>query len=381
MYWDPSGHSYVRKEVAPGFYSNVWVDDFKEGFKKTFFADTFESIKNQMTRDPIEHLKSEVLQFSSYIENIKSGLSDDDYNKVFKGYAGIVDKLGSTIFPTTNITVLDKIEKYEEIKKAYDEKDINKLNYLLGESVGDLSEIFVTAFVTAGISKGYSSIKSTPYKPTFVEGFIDDASKPKIVEKSLTKTSERYTVNKDVNKKFTLKGKGTTDVIVGKSDLDAYRLELGVPETNTVAIGRTNIKGLKDITFKGSSPLVRKEAGLADLDVVAPNREIKSPANSPQYTRHAEEGVINEFVNEVNNLGLVPEEVKGTLFIHQSNPRGVCTKCIQGITNPNVKPGIFLQLSNKYPNLLIKVTSETVENVKPQGRLNFGLKGGKYVDK
>ena len=36
-----------------------------------------------------------------------------------------------------------------------------------------------------------------------------------------------------------------------------------------------------------------------------------------------------------------PEKVKGTLEMYQSNPIGVCTSCISGITNDTAKEGIF----------------------------------------
>ncbi|XEC94344.1 pre-toxin TG domain-containing protein [Paenibacillus tarimensis] len=172
--------------------------------------------------------------------------------------------------------------------------------------------------------------------------------------------------------------KGNIDL--GKADLDAYRNKLGVPETDTVAVGKTDVKGLEDTTFTGGSPKVRKEAGLPDLDSAMPDRPIKSPSSHPLSTRHAEEGVINEFVEQVEKKGLKSEDVIGTLNIHQSNPKGVCSTCIQGISNPNVDPGIFKQLSLKYPNLTIKVTTEIVEGVKPAGKLSFTLKNGKIID-
>lgn len=134
------------------------------------------------------------------------------------------------------------------------------------------------------------------------------------------------------------------------------------------------------MTFEGGSPMVRKEAGLPDLDKIMPDRPIQAPRKSPQFTRHAEEGVINDFIGAVEKAGLKSEEVTGTLYLHQSNIKGVCTACIQGITNPNVKPGIFMQLSQKYPNLIIKVTSEIEEGVKLAGKLSFTLKGGKLID-
>ncbi|MBC2118060.1 hypothetical protein HCB06_15615 [Listeria booriae] len=75
-----------------------------------------------------------------------------------------------------------------------------------------------------------------------------------------------------------------------------------------------------------------------------------------------------------------PEEVVGTFNIHQSNIKGVCPTCIQGLNNPDVAPGIFKQFSERFPNLTIKVTSEVVEGVRPVGRLDFVIQNGKYID-
>jgi hypothetical protein len=165
-----------------------------------------------------------------------------------------------------------------------------------------------------------------------------------------------------------------------KSDLDKYRAELNVPERNTVAIGKTDVEGLENFTFKGASPEVRRQAGLSDVDTLNPNREIKSPARDPRGRNHAEEGIVNDFNDAVNAAKIRPEEVKGTLYVHQSNPRGFCTTCIQGITNPKKAAGILLQLSKKYPNLIIKGSSETIEGVKAAGRHSFSLRDGKYIE-
>lgn len=173
-----------------------------------------------------------------------------------------------------------------------------------------------------------------------------------------------------------------------KADLDAYREELSVPDTNTVAVGKTDIAGLEDIVFKGGSPEVRNEAGLPSLDDIAPNREFKAPydhAKNPklgQFTRHAEEGVLNEFDDAIKKADIKPEDVSGNLYIHQSNPRGVCNKCTKGLLNdfPEDKCGIFYQASKKYPNLIIKVTSEIDDSVKANGLLSFVLKNGKILE-
>ena len=117
---------------------------------------------------------------------------------------------------------------------------------------------------------------------------------------------------------------------------------MGVPKTETVAVGKTNVKGLEKITFEGQSPKVRKEAGLPDLDEVWRNRNIKAPGQNPLFT-------------------------------------GVCRKCIQGLDNDIVKPGVLKQLSLKYPNLRIEVTSEVLPNVKVSGKSNFVIMNGKYI--
>ncbi|RYI28974.1 hypothetical protein EVU96_12955 [Bacillus infantis] len=175
---------------------------------------------------------------------------------------------------------------------------------------------------------------------------------------------------------------------LGKEDLNALRKKWNVPDTNTIAIGKTNVKGLNDMTFEGGSPEVRKEAGLPSLDILLPNREIRAPYDHlknpklAQFTRHAEEGVLNEFDSAVKNAGIDPKEVTGVLRIHQSNPRGVCNKCSKGLLKPYPleKSGIFYQASKKYPNLIIEVTSEADNSVKINGLLSFTLKDGKIIE-
>ena len=76
---------------------------------------------------------------------------------------------------------------------------------------------------------------------------------------------------------------------------------------------------------------------------------------------------------------LKPEDVRGVLKIHQSNPSGACRKCIQGLDNDIVKPGVLKQLSLKYPNIRIEVTSEVLPNVKVSGKSNFVIMNGKYI--
>ena len=173
---------------------------------------------------------------------------------------------------------------------------------------------------------------------------------------------------------------GTDAIQIGKTDLDALRNKLGVPETDTIAVGKTDVKGLEGVTFEGQSPKVRSEAGLPDLDEIWAGRNIKSPGNNPLFTRHAEEVLANDFDRAVIEAGINPQDVSGVLKIHQSNPTGVCRKCIQGLANDNVSPGVLKQLSLKYPNLRIEVTSEILPDVKVTGKSNFIIQNGQYEE-
>ena len=118
---------------------------------------------------------------------------------------------------------------------------------------------------------------------------------------------------------------------------------------------------------------------MPDLDEVWRNRNIKAPGQNPLFTRHAEEVLANSFDKAVIEAKIKPEDVRGVLKIHQSNPSGVCRKCIQGLDNDIVKPAVLKQLSLKYPNLRIEVTSEVLPNAKVSGKSNFVIMNGKYI--
>jgi hypothetical protein len=229
-------------------------------------------------------------------------------------------------------------------------------------------------------------------RPSTVESSITEEVKEEIeVAKEQSPVAEKVSTSKSamsitdrIAKQKEMMDNGTNDdniMVPSKADLDAYRKELNVSDINTIAVGKTDVKELRDITFKGASPKVRKEANLPDLDTIAPNRSVKAPTNVPLNRNHAEEALMHEFDEAVKTKGLNQENIKGNLNIHQSNSKGVCPTCLQGLTNPNVKPGIFKQFSEKYPNLTIKVTSEGSKGVKPFGRQAFTMLNGKILDK
>ncbi|MHC5319547.1 ribonuclease YeeF family protein [Listeria kieliensis] len=190
---------------------------------------------------------------------------------------------------------------------------------------------------------------------------------------------------KDVLRKYDLNlssgRRGADDIIkVGSKDIKDLRKKWNVPQSETIAVAKTDVPGLENLRLEGGSPKVRKEAGLPDLDVAFPNRNIKAPAENPLFTRHAEEDILNQFDRAIGNLEVDPQQIKGTLYLRQSNPSGVCKRCIQGLANDKVEAGVLKQLSLKYPNLTIKVTSELDEAVKVSGRANFIVQNGKYID-
>ena len=52
----------------------------------------------------------------------------------------------------------------------------------------------------------------------------------------------------------------------------------------------------------------------------------------------------------------------------------------EALANDNVSPGVLKQLSLKYPNLRIEVTSEILPDVKVIGKSNFVIQNGQYVE-
>jgi filamentous hemagglutinin len=153
-----------------------------------------------------------------------------------------------------------------------------------------------------------------------------------------------------------------------RADLDAFRARLGVAETQTVAAARTDIPGLEGRLFEGASPKVMKEAGLPQ----PPAGPISAPFNNPLFVRHAEERVSNALANAIDALPAGTDLAGKTVSIHVS--QAVCSACKAGLRDSEAATGVLKQLSERYPDLTIRVTTEASDSA-------LTLRGGVTVDR
>ncbi|MES1042723.1 hypothetical protein [Peribacillus simplex] len=91
---------------------------------------------------------------------------------------------------------------------------------------------------------------ATAYGNNYKHVTFDKTTIKDIVQKFAVKSDGGYGVNRTGSK---------SGINVGKEDLESLRKKLGVPETQTIAIGKTDIKGLEGIVFEGGSPKVEKK--------------------------------------------------------------------------------------------------------------------------
>ncbi|MFN6198657.1 MAG: hypothetical protein ACLBM7_08955, partial [Dolichospermum sp.] len=159
-------------------------------------------------------------------------------------------------------------------------------------------------------------------------------------------------------------------------NLQKMREKYNLPDQPTIGVGKTDIPGLENKTFEGMSPALRQEAKLPSLDEAMPNREIKSPYSSPQFTRHAEEDILNQVHEKIKGLKLSNRDLEGkTLFLHIDNELGVCNKCAMGLLNPKSdKIGVVKQFSIQYPTLKIQITAKDADAL-----IRSESKGGKIT--
>lgn len=114
------------------------------------------------------------------------------------------------------------------------------------------------------------------------------------------------------------------------SDIADFRARHNVPTTDRIAVGRTNVPGLENVTLEGAPRGVRHEAVLPPT---TPG-DIKSPAKHARDQGHAEEDLFNQFIQKVQERGLRSSDLEGKLVIYVSNPKGVCTVCRLGVGQP-----------------------------------------------
>ncbi|MDO5626168.1 MAG: DUF4781 domain-containing protein, partial [Pseudomonadota bacterium] len=139
--------------------------------------------------------------------------------------------------------------------------------------------------------------------------------------------------------------------------LEHWRAQVGIPAgRDTIAIGNTDVPGLQDISFHGASAIPRR---LSDPPMgPRPEGPIQSPSDVAQFSNHAEQDIFNHFVNAAQTQGITSEHMRGkTLDITISNESGVCNMCKSGLGNPDKPSGIVKQLSEMYPDLLIRIWS------------------------
>ncbi|WP_297429539.1 RHS repeat-associated core domain-containing protein [Clostridium sp.] len=322
-----------------------------------------------------------ISRFTRGYEVVAADIADSEVDSKLNRYFYTVDEQGSTVLITDKNQNVRNEYYYDAFGNVLDLKENihNRITYTGQQFDGITGQYYLRArfynpvigrFAQEDVYRGdglnlYAYCANNPVRYWDPSGY----------ERCPEGNSKERNISKETPK---------NEIKIGKSDLDEYREELGVPERHTIAVGKTDIDELANHTFKGASPQVRKEAGLPDLDEVFPNREIKAPYDENrrghiQFMKHAEEGVMAEFEDAVNKAGITSENVKGTLYIHQSNPDGVCNKCTKGLFKsvPYEERGIFKQLTDKYPNLTIKVSTEIDPNLKnPRDTLSFDVRNG-----
>jgi hypothetical protein len=142
---------------------------------------------------------------------------------------------------------------------------------------------------------------------------------------------------------------------VGPSDISAMRKKYKiVGAQDTLAVGRCDVEGMEDLTFEGASRSIREET-----DIPSPTPHAQSPRANPQFIDHAEQDIVNAFIDAAEARGIPDSAMEGkALRIHISNPTGVCSACKQGAAGGAVEAGVLMQLKKRYPGLTIRVTQD-----------------------
>jgi len=151
---------------------------------------------------------------------------------------------------------------------------------------------------------------------------------------------------------------GVGKTTVGPEDIDEARRRWGVPEKETMAVGRTDVPGFEGVTFEGGSATVRRASREAGNDVldwdddpILRNTEIDSPEGLPANRQHHAESNVLAYMDDAFTRAGIDPNVAGTVTIEVSLDTGVCPTCKSGLLNPNAADGPIKIFSEKYPNL------------------------------
>ena len=123
---------------------------------------------------------------------------------------------------------------------------------------------------------------------------------------------------------------------------------------NTIAIGWTSVPGLRAHRFLGASQTVRVRAA-----VPSPTPHVVAPRSNAQFVDHAEQDVVNAFIDAMSGLPRPDRDLSGEfLRIYISHARGPCGACRQGLKSRQTFPGVIADLSRRYPGLSITLAWE-----------------------
>jgi hypothetical protein len=140
---------------------------------------------------------------------------------------------------------------------------------------------------------------------------------------------------------------------IGRALISEMRHQYTIPEgLQTIAVGWTDIPGLTAQRFPGAS----REIRAVTKNLPTPSLHIVTPRQNAQFQDHAEQDVINGFIDAVDGSGFdLSHEPTFWMFVSQD----VCSACKQGDHGTPVEPGVLMQLSLRYKHLLISVGWET----------------------
>ena len=142
---------------------------------------------------------------------------------------------------------------------------------------------------------------------------------------------------------------------IGRALISEMRQQYAIPEKlQTIAVGWTDVPGLTAHRFIGASREIRAVTVLP-----SPSMHVVTPRTNQQFQDHAEQDVVNGFIDAVAQLGVDLSRDDGPnlwIFVSQD----VCSACRQGEAGSHVLPGVLMQLSLRHANLMVSVGWENL---------------------